>query len=144
MHARTSNVIQFPGGYGRTRGGFEQIRLQIDALDRELLTLTQGNSWTSGEWARQTATPIVRTEYIRSHLTAASAISPTVSQYRRRRLARVRDELLCMLSATRISLTRMGDPALGPTGRQEVLEKLSAHRKRQQRIFRKLDNCWPT
>jgi len=143
---RTSNVIQFPGGRKLARSGFEQVRLQIEALDRELLTLTQGKSWSAGEWAKQTATPIVRTEYIGSYLTADSATPPaaTVSQYRRWRLARTRNELLSVLSAIRIMLTRMGEPTLGPIGRQEVLEKLPAHRKQQQHILRKLRSCWPT
>jgi hypothetical protein len=77
---------------------------------------------------------------------AAGVVPPAAmtSQYRRRRLTRARNELLSALLATRISLTRMGDPALGPAGRQAVLEELPIHRKRQQHILRKLVNCWPT
>jgi hypothetical protein len=84
--ARTSNVIPFPGPDERVRRRFERIRLHIEALDQELLTLTQSNSWSSGEWARHTATPIVRTECIKSYLTAANTVLPAAmaSQHRRR------------------------------------------------------------
>lgn len=144
--ARTSNVIPFPGCDGRTRVGFEQIRLHVESLDRELQTLAQRHPWSPGEWARQTAIPIVRTERIRGYLTAANAVPPTamIGQYRRRRLARARNEFLSALSATRISLTRMGEPGLGPAGRREVLEELSAHRERQRHILKKLEKNWPT
>jgi hypothetical protein len=145
--ARASNVIPFPKHDGRACLGFEQIRLHVEALDRELLTLSQANFLSSGEWARQTATPIVRTEYIRNYLKAASAVLPAAmaaQHRRRRRLARACNELLTALSVTRISLTRIAEPALGPARRQVVLEELPVHRERQQRIFRKLANCWPT
>jgi hypothetical protein len=142
----TSNVIPFPGCNGPARVGFEQIRLHIDALDRELQTLAQGYPWSPGEWARQTAIPIVRTECIKGYLTAANPVpsAALVGQYRWRRLTRARDEFLSALSATRISLTRMGEPGLGPEGRQEVLKELPAQRERQRRILRKLEKNWPT
>jgi hypothetical protein len=141
-----SNVIPFPGCVGPTRVGFEQIRRHVEALDRELQMLAQGYPGSPGEWARRTAIPIVRTECIRGYLTTANAVSPeaAVSQYRRRRLSRARDELLSVLSATRISLIQMGEPGLGPAGRQGVLEELSAHRERQRHILRKLEKNWPS
>jgi hypothetical protein len=140
-----SNVIPFPGCNGPARVGFEQIRLHVEALDRELQTLALGYPWSPGEWARQTAIPIVRTECIRSYLTAAGAVPPTamMGRYRWRCLTRARNDLLSALSATRISLTRMGEPGLGPAGRQEVLDKLPRHRDQQRRILRKLEKNWP-
>lgn len=143
--ARVPNVIPFPGCEGRTRGGFEQIRHHAEALDRELQALARGTFWSPGEWARRTAIPIVRTECIRGYVTAADAIPPrAVGQYRRRRLARSRNELLAVLSATRSSLTRMGEPSLGLAGRQDTLEELFAHRDRQRHLLAKLEKDWPT
>jgi len=142
--ARVPNVISFPGCEGRIRGGFEQIRRHAEALDRELQALAHGTFGSPGEWARRTAIPIVRTECIRGYVTAADAIPPrAVGQYRRRRLARALNELLAVLSATRSSLTRMGEPSLGPAGRQETLEELSAHRERQRHLLAKLEKNWP-
>jgi hypothetical protein len=141
-----SNVIPLHGRNGRPPVGFEQIRLHVEALGRELQMLAQGPSWSPGEWARQTAIPIVRTECIRGYLTAAGAVPPTamVGRYRWRRLIRARNELLSVLWATRISLTLMGEPGLESESRQEVLEQLPAHRERQRRILRKLEKNWPT
>ena len=107
--------------------------------------LARGTFWSPGEWARRTAIPIVRTECIRGYVTAADAIPPrAVGQYRRRRLARSRNELLAVLSATRSSLTRMGEPSLGLAGRQDTLEELFAHRERQRHLLAKLEKDWPT
>jgi hypothetical protein len=142
---RASNVIPLHGRIGRPPVGFEQIRLHVEALGRELQTLAQGPPWSPGEWARQTAIPIVRTECIKGYLTTADAAAPTalMGQYRRRQLTRARDELLSVLSKTRISLTRMGEPGLGSAGRQEVLKELPSHSRRQRRILRKLEKNWP-
>jgi hypothetical protein len=141
--ARAPNVIPFPGCEGRARDGFGQVRRHIEALDRELQALAQGHLWSPGEWARRTAIPIVRTECIRGYLTAADAVPPrAMGQYRRRRLKRARDEFLAALSATRSLLTRMGEPGLGPTDRQQTLEELSDHRAQQRRILRKLEKNW--
>jgi hypothetical protein len=67
-----------------------------------------------------------------------------VGRYRWRRLIRARNELMSALAATRISLTRMGEPGLGPARRQEMLEQLPAHCERQRHILRRLEKNWPT
>jgi hypothetical protein len=144
--ARTSNVIPFRGRNEQSRTGFERIRRHVETLDRELQALARGYPRSPGEWARQTAIPIVRTECIRGYLTTANAVAPEamMGPYRRRRLAQACNEFLSALSATRISLARMGEPGLGTAGRQKVLEELSTHRERQQHIVRKLERNWPS
>jgi hypothetical protein len=140
MYARTSNVIPFPSSdEAKIRLGLVQIRLHVEALDRELEGLTQRNFQDSGEWASRTATSIVRTERIKDYLAAATTREVGTTDRRRQRVSQAQDELEAALSVTRIALDKLGDPTLDAAGRRQALRELPVHRTRQQRILRTLD-----
>jgi hypothetical protein len=140
MYART-NVVPFPvDDEARIRLSFVQIRLHVEALDRELQGLAKGNFPNSAEWARRTARPIVRTECIGNYLTAVTAHQADTADGRRQhRVSQAQRDLEAALSATRTTLAQLGDPRLGTAGRQQVLQDLPLHRMRQQNILRVLD-----
>lgn len=148
MRAWTSNVIPFPtDDEARARLDLQQIRLHVQALDHELQELVIGHFWSSGEWAREAAAPIVRTECIRRYLTTAvtSALKSGSGGRRRRRRRRVcnaGEELQSALSATASSLARLGDPAVGGTVRAEALREITYLRARQQRLLKTLDELF--
>jgi hypothetical protein len=137
--APTPNVIQFPADEeARTRLGFEQVRLHIEELDRELQRLARGEWRSPGGWARQTATPLVRMRCIRSCLTSLFVAGPEVPARHRRRWRDAEDtrhELNSVLSATATSVARLSDPAVGAAERREVLKELPLHRARHRRTF---------
>ena len=144
MYASTSNVIPFPADdEARARLGIEQIRLHVKTLDLELQNLAEENSRSSGEWADQAATPILRTECIRSYLTAVAAARPAAAGDGRRRLRhldKARDDLRSAMCATATALARLGDPDVGGPERQAVLRELPRHRTRHQDILETLDD----
>jgi hypothetical protein len=144
MYASTSNVITFPvDDEARARLSIEQIRLHVKALDVELRGLAEENFGSSGEWADQAATPILRTECIRSYLTAVAAASPAAAgdgRRRRRHLDKARDELRSAMWATATALARLGDPDVGTPERQAVLRELPRHRTRHQDVLGTLDD----
>ena len=143
MYASTSNVIPFPADdEARARLGIEQIRLHVKTLDLELQNLAEENFGSSGEWADQAVTPILRTECIRSYLTAVAAGSPAAGDGRRRRrdLDKAQDDLRSAMCATATALARLGDPDVGAPERQAVRRDLSRHRRRHQDILETLDD----
>jgi hypothetical protein len=135
--AATLNVIQFPADEGsRARLGFEQIRLHIEELDRELLRLAKGRFRSPGAWARQTATPLVRMRCISSQLASLSMVGLEVSTGHRRRWREdARQELQSVLLATATSITRLSDPEIDAVERRELLKELTLYRARQRRAF---------
>ena len=131
-------MIPFPvdaGGLGRS--GIEQVRLHTEELDRELLQLARGTFRGPGEWARQTATPLVRIWLIRIYLTSLTITDPEKHVCERRQLdvEKALDELGTALSATTNALTWLSDPTSDTADRREVLAELSLHRTQQQRIL---------
>jgi len=137
--ALTPNVIQFPADEAaRTRLGFEQVRLHIEELDRELQRLARGDWRSPGGWARQTATPLVRVRCIKGRLASLFVAGPEVPvRHRRRRrdAENARQELNSVLSATATSVAQLSDPAVGAAERREVLKELPLHRARHRRAF---------
>ena len=144
MYASTSNVIPFPADdEARARLGIEQIRLHVKTLDLELQNLAEENSRSSGEWADQAATPILRTECIRSYLTAVAAARPAAAGDGRRRLRhldKARDDLRSAMCATATALARLGDPDVGGPERQAVLRELPCDITLHQDIHETLDD----
>lgn len=140
--ATGGDVLPFPvRDQARTDPSLKQVRLHAAALDRELQDLAQRDFSSAGEWARQAATPIVRTDCITDFLMTVTAARPAVTADERRRqgyIGDVRDELQSALSDTARSLARLGDPAAGPKERREVLQQLPLHRMRHQRILGRL------
>jgi len=133
----TSNIVQFPvGDEARARLAFEQTRLHVNALERELHLL--GEEWlrTPGEWARHAAIPLVRTECISRYLTTAiSSAAPSAGNWQRSRVHKVREELQAAVSATATSLAQLGDPTAGQAERQQVLLELPLLARRQKQIL---------
>jgi hypothetical protein len=133
------NVIQFPADDGsQARLDFEQIRLDIEELDRELLRLAKGRFRSPGGWARQTATPLVRMRCISSQLASLSMAGLKVPAGHRRRWRDAEDarqELQSVLLATATSITRLSDPEIDAVERRELLKELTLHRARQRRTF---------
>jgi hypothetical protein len=136
------DVIPFPvDDRARARLGLEQVRIHLTALGREMQWLAKGNFRSPGEWAKETATSIVRTECIADCLAQATAVSPAVSADERCHqscIGAARDELRSSLCETASSLARLSDPAAGAADRREVLRELPLHRMRQQRILGRL------
>lgn len=136
------DVIPFPvDDRARARLGLEQVRIHVAALGRELQWLAKGNFRSPGEWARETATSIVRTECIADCLAQATAVWPADSadeRCRRSCISAARDELRSSLCETASSLAQLSDPAAGVADRREVLRELPLHRMRQQRILGRL------
>ena len=142
MYAFSSNVIPFPtDDAARARLSVKQIRLHAEALDRELEDLEEGNFGSPGEWAMQTATPIVRTTCIRGYLAATTTVHlmATAEERRRRRMDKARDDFRSALRATAVYLARLGDPSVDLAERQEVLEELHLQRMRHQHSLKKID-----
>lgn len=137
--AATLNVIQFPADEGsRARLDFEQIRLHIEELDRELLRLAKGRFRSPGGWARQTATPLVRMRCISSQLASLSMAGlevPTGHRRRWRDAEDARQQLQSVLLATATSITGLSDPEIDVVERRELLKELTLHRARQRRTF---------
>lgn len=134
MYADSAKVIPFPvSSEARARLGLEQIRLHVTALDRELQRLAGGNYRSAGEWARQAATPIVRTQCIVRYLDDDGAASrPAASEQERRRqerLDRAREDFRSVLNATEASLRRLGS-AVGSVERRKELAELPRRRRR--------------
>jgi hypothetical protein len=144
MYASTSNVIPFPADdEARARLGIEQIRLHVKTLDLELQDLAAENFGSSGEWADQAATPILRTECIRSYLTAVVTARPAAvgdGRRRQRHLDKARDDLRSAMCATATALARLGDPDVGAPERRALLRELPRHRTRHQDVLETLDN----
>jgi hypothetical protein len=144
MYASTSNVIPFPADdEARARLGIEQIRLHVKTLDLELQDLAAENFGCSGEWADQAATPILRTECIRSYLTAVVTARPAAvgdGRRRQRHLDKARDDLRSAMCATATALARLGDPDVGAPERRALLRELPRHRTRHQDVLETLDN----
>jgi hypothetical protein len=140
--ATGGDVIPFPArDQARARPGLEQVRFHAAALDRELQDLAVRDFRSAGEWARQAATPIVRTDCITGFLLTATAARPAATADERRRqgcIGDARDELRSALSDTARSLARLSDPTAGPEERREVLQELLSHRMRHQRIVGRL------
>jgi hypothetical protein len=140
IYARTSNVVPFPvDDKARIRLGYVQIRLHVEALDRELQGLIHGSFQNSGEWADRTATPAVRTDCIKKYLSATTGCEGDKGDLRRERVNQAQHELEAALSATRASLDRLGHTALSTAERRQVLQELPVHCSLQQSILRKLD-----
>jgi hypothetical protein len=139
MYARTPNVIPFPADdQTRVRLGLEQVRFHVATLDRELKDLEGRDFRSAGEWARQTATPIVRTDCISEYLDEATAPVPAaLPDERQDEINDARDELRSALSETADSLARLSRPEAQE--RRKALAKLQVRRMRQHRILRKLD-----
>ena len=146
MYATTTNVIPFPiDDQARRRLDFEQMRLQVKALDRELQTLVRGNYHRPGEWAKQTAVPLQRTACIGSCLTAATVIRTAATPDERRRryyITDARHEFRSALHATATSLSRLSALSVGAAERRKALRELSIHRARHKRIFETLDELF--
>lgn len=140
MVASGGDVIPFPvRDQAQGRRHLEQVWLHAAALDRELQDLAGREFRSAGKWAKQAATPIVRTDCITNFVTAATVARPAVTADERRRQARigdVRDELWSALSDTARLLARLGDPIAGPEERRQVLQELPLHRMRHRRILR--------
>lgn len=136
------DVIPFPmDDRARARLGLEQVRIHVAALGRELQLLAKGNFRGPGEWARETATSIVRTECIADCLAQVGAVWPAASTDERCRqscISAARDELRSSLGETASSLARLSDPAAGAADRHEVLRELPLHQMRQQCILGRL------
>jgi hypothetical protein len=140
--AAGGNILPFPvRDQARTDPSLEQVRLHAVALDRELQDLAQRDFSSAGEWARQAATPIVRTDCITDFLMTVTAAWPAVTADERRRqgyISDVRDEFQSALSDTARSLAQLGDPTIGPEERREVLRQLPWHRMRHRCILGRL------
>jgi hypothetical protein len=138
----TCDVIPFPvDDRARARLGLEQVRIHVTALAHELQWLAKGDFRGPGEWARETATSIVRTECITDCLAQATAFWPAASALERWRqgcIGVTRDELRSSLCETASSLTRLSDPAAGPADRRVIMRELLLHRIRQQHILERL------
>jgi hypothetical protein len=136
------DVIPFPvDDRARARLGLEQVRIHVAALGRELHWLATGDFRSPGEWAKETATSIVRTECIADCLAQVGAVWPAASADERCRqsyISATRDELRWSLGETASSLARLSDPAAGVADRREVLRELPLHRMRQQCILGRL------
>jgi hypothetical protein len=136
MYTKTSNVVPFPVDDGaRIRLGFVQIRLHAEALDRELQGLARASFQSSGEWAEQTATPMLRTDCIRGYLGAATREGDPADGRRRQRVNQAEHELAEALSATKTTLGRLSDLDLDEAGRRQLLQRLREHRAWHQRIL---------
>lgn len=135
----TLTTIPFPADdQTRARLCLEQARLHIEELDRELQRLARGGFRSPGEWARQTATPLVRIRCINSCLTSPAAVDSeahTGEHWRWGDLENARHELQSVLLATATSVARLSDPVLGTADRRELLKELPLHRARQRRIL---------
>lgn len=138
--ASGGDVIPFPvRDRAQDHRSLEQVRLHAAALDRELQDLAGRDFRSAGEWAKQAAIPIVRTDCITDFVMAATVALPAVTTDERRRQARigeVRDELWSALSDTARLLARLGVPTTGPEERRQVLQELPLHRMRHQRILK--------
>jgi len=142
MYAR---IIPFPVDYKvRDRHDFQQMLDQAQMLDRELQRLARCSFRSSGEWAKQTATPMVRTECIRNYLLGVTAveIATTAGERRRRRIINARSEFNSTLSTTAGALSRLSDPTVEPAGRLELLKQLSLYRARLRRILEDLSDLF--
>ena len=145
MYAR---IIPFPvdtiDDEVRCRLDFQRMRLQAQVLDQELDRLARGNFRSPGEWARQAATPIVRTKCIRRYLIQATAIriAATPDERRRRHISDARDEFKSALSATATSLVRLSAPAVESAERHELLKQLSLYQMQQKRVLQSLDDLF--
>jgi hypothetical protein len=138
----TCDVIPFPvDDRARARLGLEQVRIHVAALGHELQWLAKGDFRGPGEWARETATSIVRTECITDCLAEATAVWPAASAVERWRqscISVARDELRSSLCETASSLARLSDPAAGAADRRVILRELLFHRMLQQHILGRL------
>lgn len=133
----TSNVLQFPvDEAARGRLAFEQTRLHVEALERELQTLAEEWHRTSGEWARHAASPLVRTECI-SHYVAVAIKSATPADVsgQASRAHKVQEEFRTALFAIAASLSRLGDPTAGQPERRDLLRELPLLARGQTQIF---------
>jgi hypothetical protein len=143
MYANSPNVIPFPVSHeAQARLSLEQIRLHVRALDGELQRLARGNYRSAGEWARQAAIPIVRTQCIVRYLTDATASGPAANEQERRRqerLDRAREDFRSVLYATEASLRRLGR-TVGPAERHKVLAELPLRRQQQRQRLGMLDD----
>jgi hypothetical protein len=141
MYARTPNVIPFPtDDQARVRLGLEQVRFHVAVLGRELEDLEGRDLRSVGEWAKQAATPIVRTDCISEYLAAATACGPAAfPEERQDNINDARDELESALSETADSLTLLSNSRAGAQERRRALSKLPQYRIRHQRILSKLD-----
>lgn len=140
MYARNSNVIPFPADdEARIRLGLEEVRYHVTALDHELEDLAGGDVRSrSGWWADQAAIPIVRTGCITQYLEAAIPELPADGSDQNGRqddLAYARDQLQAALSDTADSLSQL---SAGEEECRKALQKLTRHRKRQQRCLSKI------
>ncbi len=127
----------------RGRTDLQRARFHAVALDHEVERLASGRFWSPGEWAREAAAPIVRTECIASYLSTAltgSAESSSTRQRRRhiRRVHHAEKELRSSLARTAGSLAQLGDPAIGSAERAVLLQNLMDLRAQRQRILKGL------
>jgi hypothetical protein len=141
MYARTPNVIPFPtDDQARVRLGLEQVRFHVAALGCELEDLEGRDLRSVGEWAKQAASPIVRTDCISEYLAAATACGhAALPEERQDEINDARDELESALSETADSLTLLSSSRAGAQERRKAQSKLPQYRMRHQRILRKLD-----
>jgi hypothetical protein len=141
MYARTPNVIPFPtDDQARVRLGLEQVRFHVAALGCELEDLEGRDLRSVGEWAKQAASPIVRTDCISEYLAAATACGhAALPEERQDEINDARDELESALSETAESLTLLSSSRAGAQERRKAQSKLPQYRMRHQRILRKLD-----
>jgi hypothetical protein len=133
----TSNVLQFPvDEAARGRLAFEQTRVHVEALERELQTLAEEWHRTSGEWARHAAAPLVRAECISHYVAVAtkSAIPADVCG-QASRAHTVQEEFRTALFAIAASLSRLGDPTAGQRERRDLLRELPLLARGQTQIF---------
>ena len=141
MQTRTSNVIPFPMDaalQGRTDR--QRARFHAVALDHEVERLASGRFWSPGEWAREAAVPIVRTECIASYLSTAlvRSVQSGQTRQRRRQIRRVHQaerKLRSSLARTAGSLAQLSDPSIGSAERTALLQDLMDLGGQRQRIL---------
>jgi hypothetical protein len=122
----------------RPRLHMELLTSHSAALDREVQGLIRQDFRTAGEWARQAATPIVRTDCIVDLLIAGTSGLPAVTTdeaHRQAVIAGLCDELQLALSEIAKLLARLGDLAAGPEERDSVLDRLAFDMMLYQRVL---------